>query len=241
MKNKEEKIKLQKFLQNVQIGSRRKCGELILQGKVSVNGKIAQIGQFINPNYDIIILNGKKIETLEKNEKQYIMLHKPRGFITTLSDEKSRKCIADLITDIPSRVFPIGRLDRDSEGLLLLTNDGDFANNIMHPSKQIFKTYRVTVNSNITADQATKLSNGIEIEGRKTLPSRVNVISNNQGRAVFEISISEGRNRQIRKMCESLRLEVIKLKRIAIGGLKLGTLKPGKWRNLNAEELRLLH
>ena len=168
------------------------------------------------------------------------MLHKPRGFITTMSDEMDRKCVAELVSDVGVRVYPVGRLDKDSEGLLLLTNDGEFANNMTHPSKHVPKLYRVTVRPGITEEQITQLTSGIMIDGKITLPANVRVVTQEPGRVVLEITICEGRNRQIRKMCEELGLEVARLKRIAIGPIKLGMLEQGKWRNLTPEEVRAL-
>jgi 23S rRNA pseudouridine2605 synthase len=151
-----------------------------------------------------------------------------------------RKCVAQLVEDVGVRVYPVGRLDRDSEGLLLLTDDGEFANAMTHPAKHVPKTYRVTVRPSITEDQITALTTGIEIDGRMTLPSEVRVISRQEGRVVLEIIIYEGRNRQIRKMCETLGLEVARLKRTQIGSIKLGMLKQGDWRNLTEEEVHKL-
>ena len=182
---------------------------------------------------------GKKIEPKEiKN--YYVMLYKPRGYVTTMSDEKGRKCVADLVKDIPDRIYPVGRLDKDSEGLLIMTNDGDFANNLIHPSKNIWKKYRVTVRPGINEKQLTKLCVGIEIDSGVTQPAQVNVVAEEKERTVLEISIQEGKNRQIRKMCEAVGLEVARLKRVSIGLLKLGMLKPGKWRNLTEDELKLI-
>ena len=177
----------------------------------------------------------------EKNIIQYyIMLNKPRGYVTTVSDELDRKCVMDLLEGVGERVYPIGRLDKNSEGLLLFTNDGKFANSVMHPSKHISKTYRVTVRPDINDDQLITLSSGMEIDGYKTQPATVNVLSKEQGRVVLLITIKEGRNRQIRKMCEGVGLEVARLRRVSVGPIKLGMLKPGAYRNLTAEELRAL-
>ena len=234
----DNQIRLQKFLSECGVASRRKAEDLIASGKVKVNGRIATIGDKINPKKDTVTVFGKKVIKVKKNT--YIMLHKPRGFITTLSDEMGRKCVAQLIEDVGTRVYPVGRLDRDSEGLLLLTDDGEFANAMTHPAKHVPKTYRVTVRPSITEDQITALTTGVEIDGRMTLPSEVRVISKQEGRVVLEIIIYEGRNRQIRKMCETLGLEVARLKRTQIGAVKLGMLKQGDWRNLTEEEVRKL-
>lgn len=229
------KVRLQKYMAEAGIASRRKSEELIAAGKVRVNGKVAEIGDKINPRTDKVTVSGKKVV---KSKKQvYIMLHKPRGFITTMHDEMDRKCVAELIADVPERVYPVGRLDRESEGLLLLTNDGEFANALTHPSKHVPKTYRVTVRPDVTKEQLESFENGIEIDGKMTLPAEVRVLDKQAGRVVLEVVIYEGRNRQIRKMCEALGLEVARLKRTKIGSLKLGMLKPGEYRYLRAEEI----
>ena len=213
---------------------------MIKQGRVKVNGRVAMIGDKIDPKKDTVTVNGKKVVAVK--QKYYIMLNKPRGYVTTMSDELGRKCVAELVADVGATVYPVGRLDRDSEGLLLLTNDGEFANAVMHPRKHVPKTYRVTVNSNINDAQIQKLEGGIDIEddGRETLPANVKIIEKSAGRSVFEITIYEGRNRQIRKMCESVSLEVIRLKRNAVGSIKLGMLKQGAWRHLTDDEVRKL-
>ena len=229
------KVRLQKYMAEAGIASRRKSEELIAAGKVRVNGKVAEIGDKINPRTDKVTVSGKKVV---KSKKQvYIMLHKPRGFITTMHDEMDRKCVAELIDDVPERVYPVGRLDRESEGLLLLTNDGEFANALTHPSKHVPKTYRVTVRPDVTKEQLESFENGIEIDGKMTLPAEVRVLDKQAGRVVLEVVIYEGRNRQIRKMCEALGLEVARLKRTKIGSLKLGMLKPGEYRYLAEEEI----
>ena len=231
-----ELIRLQKYMADNGIASRRKSEELIAAGKVKVNGTIAHIGDKVRPDKDKVTVYGKRVTKVKRN--YYIMLHKPRGFVTTMHDERGRKCVADLVRDIPTRVYPVGRLDRESEGLLLLTNDGEFANALTHPSKHVPKTYRVTVRPSISKEQLSALREGIEIDGKVTLPADVRVLSKDEGRVVLEIVIYEGRNRQIRKMCEALNLEVARLKRIKIGNLKLGMLKQGDFRQLTEEEIR---
>lgn len=232
------KVRIQKMLADCGIASRRKAEVLVQEKCVTINGQVANIGDKVDPKKDDVRVKGKKI--LKNEENHYIMLHKPRGFVSTVSDEKGRKCVADLVKDIPGRLYPIGRLDKDSEGLLLMTNDGEFANEIMHPSRHIPKKYRVTIKPKITEEQITALCVGMEIDGKQTLPAQVRVLSQETGRVVFEITLHEGRNRQIRKMCEKLGLEVARLKRIAIGQVKLGMLQQGKWRNLTQDELKLL-
>lgn len=234
----DNKIRVQKFLSECAVASRRKSEELILQGKVRVNGVVVSLGDKVDPKRDTVTVSGKKIT--KSKQHTYIMLHKPRGFITTMSDEMDRKCVAQLIEDAPARVYPVGRLDRDSEGMLLFTNDGEFANAMTHPSKHIPKTYRVTVRPAVTEDQLTAITQGIIIDDRKTAPAQVRVVTKEDNRVVLEIILYEGRNREIRKMCESLGLEVARLKRTAVGSVKLGMLKQGAWRELSEDEVRKL-
>lgn len=234
----DDRIRLQKYLSMCAVASRRKAEELIAQGKVKVNGKVAQIGDKISPKHDTVTVSGRKIVGSRKH--YYIMLHKPRGYITTMDDEMGRKCVAELVRDVGARVYPVGRLDKDSEGLLLMTNDGEFANHMTHPSKHIPKTYRVTVRPDVTEDMLTSFATGMEIDGRITAPADAHIIEKQDNRVVMEIVLYEGRNRQIRKMCESLGLEVARLKRTSMGSLKLGMLPPGKWRELKEDEVHKL-
>lgn len=234
-----EKIRIQKIMSDAGVCSRRKAEELISQGRVKVNGHVVSLGDKADGR-DVITLDGERIDIPKKKKKLYIMLNKPRGYVTTMSDELDRKCVTELLNGVEDRVYPVGRLDRNSEGMLLFTNDGNFANDIMHPSRHISKTYRVTVRPSITEEQIIKLSTGVEIDGRKTLPATVEVLSQEEGRVVMLIVIKEGRNRQIRKMCEAVGLEVARLRRIAIGPVKMGMLKPGTWRELSTEEVRAL-
>lgn len=234
-----EKIRLQKILSDSGICSRRKAEELINAGQVYVNGHRAKVGDKANDK-DVIMVNGERVRYTGKRRKIYIMLNKPRGYVTTMSDELDRRCVTELLTGVEERLYPVGRLDRNSEGLLLFTNDGGFANDIMHPSRHISKTYRVTVHSKITDEQISALTEGVELDGKKTLPAAVNVELDGTERSVMRITIHEGRNRQIRRMCEAVGLEVARLRRTSIGPVKLGMLKPGAWRTLTAEEIRAL-
>ena len=235
---KDNKIRLQKHLAECGVASRRKAEELIENKKVKVNGRIAQIGDKVDPIRDKVTVSGKNIVPV--NRKVYIMLHKPRGFVTTVSDELGRKCVTDLVKDVGVRVFPVGRLDKDSEGLLLMTNDGEFANNLTHPSKHVNKTYRTTVKGQVDDEQIVRLADGVEIDGKKTLPCDCFVAERKTDRTVLIFVIHEGRNRQIRKMCEAVGLEVIRLKRTEIAGVKMGMLPQGKWRDLNEREMKRL-
>lgn len=229
--------RIQKILSECGYCSRRKAEELIAAGRVRVNGRGCSLGDRADIAEDIISVDGVNVDTPLKRELVYYMLNKPRGYVTTTSDELERRCVMDLLKDVPERVFPVGRLDRNSEGLLILTNDGDFANRIMHPSGHVPKTYRVTVRPDITEEQLTQLSEGVVIDGQKTLPATAQVITKEEGRAVVQLTIREGRNRQIRKMCEAVGLEVARLKRTSVGPLRLGMLKPGEYRELTPQEV----
>lgn len=233
-----EKIRVQKIIADAGISSRRKAEELIQRGAVIINGKRAVLGDKADPYTDKIVVAGREIRLQKNAKKYYIMLHKPRGFITTMNDEGGRKCVAELIDEVPARLFPVGRLDRESEGILFMTNDGDFANMISHPSTHFPKTYRVTVRPRVTEEQLTKLTTGVIVDGRVSMPAAIHVVKSEQDRTVLEIVLEEGRNRQIRKMCEAVGLEVARLKRTAIGPVRLGMLQPGDWRELKPEEMK---
>lgn len=235
---KDNKIRLQKFLSECGVASRRKAEEMIAAGKVKVNGRIAAIGDKVDARHDKVTVSGKRVNNTAK--KVYIMLNKPRGYVTTLKDEFDRKNVSELVKSVGVRVFPVGRLDRDSEGLLLLTNDGAFANDITHPSKNVNKTYAVTVRGEANDEQIGKMASGIVIDERKTKPCEIFVTERKSDRTFLKFIISEGRNRQIRKMCEAVGLEVMRLKRIEIAGVKLGGLKVGDWRDLNEREMARL-
>ena len=233
--------RIQKVMAEQGLCSRRAAEQIILEGRVKVNGHPARLGDKMDVNRDSLMIDGERIRLVKKQEYHYLMLHKPRGFVTTTSDERCRKTVMDLLADYPVRVFPVGRLDKDSEGLLLLTNDGDFANLMMHPSHGVSKLYRVTVHPRADESQVVALSEGVTLEdGTVTQPAVVNVVVDEPGRTVLEMTIKEGKNRQIRRMCEAVGLEVVRLRRSAMGAVKLGMLQPGQYRELTKSEVAAL-
>ncbi len=234
-----EKIRLQKFIAESGICSRRKAEEYIAAGKVKVNGEVAAIGDKVNPENDKVVFDGRAVKQISE-EKVYIMLNKPRGFITTMEDERSRRCIKDLVADIPSRILPVGRLDKDSEGLLLMTNDGEMIYKLTHPKHSISKFYLVTVAGKLSDQAVETLNLPFEIDGYTTVPAKVEALKRMPDRAVLRIELFEGRNRQIRKMCEDVGLKILRLKRYAVGKIKLSEVKPGKWRELTPQEINYL-
>ena len=231
-------VRLQKVLSERGIASRRKAEELIAEGHVKVNGRPAKLGDKVDDRKDVIHVRGKKLGVAPQSV--YIALHKPRGYITTMADEKGRKCVEELVRSVGVPVHPIGRLDRESEGLLLFTNDGDCSNAVIHPSTHVPKVYRVTLRQPMTEDQRLKMEEGVMLDGRRTAPCEVRIVSSAPDRCVVEIVLYEGRNRQIRRMCETFGLEVIRLRRNAIGKVKLGMLPVGNWRYLSPDEVRNL-
>ncbi len=234
-----EKIRIQKIIADSGYCSRRKAEELISSGAVTVNGRPCSLGEKALIT-DIIKVYDDTISS-EEPAKRYIMLNKPRGYVTTMSDEHGRKIASDLLTGVKERVYPVGRLDRNSEGLLLFTNDGEFANEITHPSGHVTKTYRVTIDGMVSEDALIKLTSGVLLDdGSKTLPCKAEVLSESPERSVLIFVIREGKNRQIRRMCEAVGLKVGRLRRTAVGGVKLGMLKPGEYRDLTSEELKIL-
>lgn len=232
------KERLQKILSARGICSRRKAEEYILAGRVTVNGAVAQLGDGADPDTDKILLDGRTLPSMQ--EYVYIMLNKPRGFVTTLSDEKGRRNAAELVADCGVRVYPVGRLDMDSEGLLLFTNDGDFANSLMHPKHEVDKTYLVTV-TDYTPEKLDKLSQPVTLDGYTIRKPDVKLLRPlSGGRALLRVTIHEGRNRQVRRMCDLAGMTVTRLVRVEEGTLKLGELEKGKWRHLTAQEIAML-
>ena len=231
------KERLQKIIAAAGICSRRAAEDLLRQGRVQVNGQIAALGDRADPETDAVTLDGQPLS--REPERVYLMLNKPRGYVTTLSDERGRRTAAELVSGCGARVYPVGRLDYNSEGLLLMTNDGVLANALMHPKKSIDKTYLVWVSGYI-AGKEQSLSQPIEIDGRKTSPAAVQLLHKAGTTALFRVTIHEGRNRQIRRLCERAELTVTRLRRVQEGQLTLGDLKPGQHRPLTETELRAI-
>ena len=228
------KERLQKILSARGVASRRKAEEMIEQGLVTVNGTVARLGDRADAGTDDIRVEGKPLPA--RCDNVYIMLHKPRGYVTTLSDEKGRPDVTQLVKDCGVRVYPVGRLDMDSEGLLLLTNDGEFANALMHPKHEVKKTYDTWVTGYVPGAEI-RLSRSIELDGYTIRPPQVKLIRAEGKKAKLQITIHEGRNRQVRRMCEAAGMQVTRLKRIREGWLHLGDLPLGKWRYLTHTEL----
>lgn len=230
--------RIQKVMAEQGLCSRRAAEQIILEGRVKVNGHPVKLGDKMDVNRDTIMIDGQRVRFQRKQDLYYLMLNKPRGFVTTTSDEHGRKTVMDLLADFPVRVFPVGRLDKDSEGMLLMTNDGDFANLMTHPSHGVSKLYRVTVRPRAEESQVIALSEGVRLDdGTLTQPAVIKVVVDEPGRTVLEMTIKEGKNRQIRRMCEAVGLEVIRLRRSAMGAVKLGMLQPGQYRELTKSEV----
>jgi len=206
-----------------------------VNGNVKINGTaVTTLGRDVLED-DFVEVNGQAIEPVKKGV--YILLNKPKGYITTVDDERGRLTVMELVTDVEGRIFPIGRLDADTTGLLIMTNDGDFANAVAHPGHEVFKTYRVRVDGVISKQRLARLNSGVKINGKKTAPAEAELIRQSAGSAVVDIRIREGRNRQVRRMFEAVGNKVLDLQRTAIGDIRLGGLKPGHWRKLNRSEI----
>ncbi|PWK14433.1 pseudouridine synthase [Tumebacillus permanentifrigoris] len=230
--------RLQKVLAQAGVASRRKCEEIILAGDVTVNGQVVtELGTKVTPGVDQIEVNG---ESISFEQKVYILLNKPRGVVTTAYDPQGRKTVIDLI-DVPERIYPVGRLDLDTAGLLILTNDGALANGLMHPSKEIDKTYRTWVRGTVKPEAIKELSNGVELEDGMTAPAKVRLIEKEGDETLLEIVIHEGRNRQVRRMCEAVGHPVKSLMRVQLAFLKLGRLRYGEYRPLTPLEIDRLY
>ncbi|HZK33540.1 MAG TPA: pseudouridine synthase [Tissierellaceae bacterium] len=232
-------MRLQKYMAVCGVASRRKSEEIIKEGRVKVNNKVViEMGTKVDPKKDIVKVDDEVIR--EEKNMVYIMLNKPIGYVTTLKDEKGRKTVVDLIEDVEERIFPVGRLDADTTGLLLLTNDGDLTYKLTHPSNEVVKRYIAIVEGVPNRMELERFRNGIMLEGRRTAKASIKIAKNYEDESILDISIHEGRNRQIKKMCELINHPVKKLKRVALGELELGGLNVGNWRYLNKEEINYL-
>ena len=230
--------RLQKLISAAGLMSRRSAEDCIRAGRVTVNGSVAAIGDKADPETDTVLVDGRPLSS--GVPKLYIALHKPKGYVTTMSDEQGRRTVTELVAELPARVYPVGRLDMYSEGLLLMTNDGDFANHMMHPSHEVTKVYRTWVQGSELEAAAELMRRPMDLEDYRTSPAQVEILRQYPDGAVLDVSIHEGRNRQVRRMCQAAGLRVTRLLRIAEGAVELGQLESGKWRSLTAEELEAL-
>lgn len=235
-----EKIRLQKFIADAGLMSRRAAEAEIEAGHVAVNGHVATVGTKIDPRADHVTYRGKKV-TAEKREHVYIVMNKPRGYLSSTEDDRGRKCVTDLLTGVTARVYPVGRLDMISEGILLLTDDGELKNRLTHPSHSVPKVYRVKVAGSVSEGQHEILTSALEIDGYKIKPVDVVIAGEDESGTILKMTLFEGRNRQIRKMCEQAGLTVKRLSRVSIGNIKLDGLPVGKWRYLEPEEVDYLY
>lgn len=234
-----EKIRLQKFISDAGLMSRRAAEKEIELGNFAINGHVAELGQSLNPREDTVTYKGKRIK-YERRDYTYIMMNKPRGYITSTADDHGRKCVTELISGVNARVYPIGRLDLISEGMLLLTDDGELKNLLTHPSTSLPKVYRVKVAEPVGETEYEILTSALEIDGYKIKPVEVAIGTSDESGTVLKMTLTEGRNRQIRKMCAQAGLTVKRLSRVSIGNLKLDGLPVGKWRFLDAGEIEYL-
>ena len=235
-----EKIRLQKYFTDCGVLSRRAAEKEIEAGHVKVNGIVASLGDKVEPGKDKVVWNGRGVVLKRGEPKTVIALNKPRGYVCTMSDEKGRKQVTELVADAGKRLYPIGRLDMASEGLLLLTDDGEFANLLMHPRHHVPKLYRVSVSGKLDQKALELLRSPLEIDGSPIMPVEVGVLDSNADGGHLEMVLLEGRNRQIRKMCDCVGLKITRLCRVALGDIKLGSLPVGKWRRLSKDELLYL-
>jgi 23S rRNA pseudouridine2605 synthase len=235
-----EKQRLQKFIADSGLMSRRAAEAEIERGNFSVNGHVAQIGMKIDPSVDAVAYKGKRVR-YEKKKYTYIMLNKPRGYLSSTTDDRGRKCVTDLLDGVDARVYPVGRLDMISEGMILLTDDGELKNRLTHPRHTIPKVYRVKVSGLVSQTQMDILTSALEIDGYKIKPVDVIITGEDESGTILKFTLYEGRNRQIRKMCEAADLTVKRLSRVSIGNLRLDGLPVGKWRVLEQNEVDYLY
>ena len=231
-------MRINKFLAECGVASRRNCDKLIAEGLVTINGVVCSLGAEVDENTDVVAVDGKKINSVKKFS--YYMMNKPKGYVTTVKDEKDRKTVMDLLPPSVGRVFPVGRLDYDSEGLLLFTNDGDLCNRLIHPSNEIPKTYLVKIEGSLEDSAIEKLKKGVIIDGVKTKKCNIKIVEENKSFTKYHVIVTEGRNREIRKLFLSAGKEVKFLKRIKIGDLGMSGLKRGDVRKLTSEEVEYL-
>ncbi len=231
-------MRLQKYLADCGVASRRKCEELILEGKVTVNGKVVQVLGTQVTDEDEVRYENRILKSASKYV--YYILNKPVGYITSVQDEKNRPTVMELMKEVPERIFPVGRLDYNTSGLLILTNDGALTYGLTHPKHHVNKTYEVQIKGQIKESALQKLREGIVIDGKKTHPAEVKVMQSSENKSIIRLTIHEGRNRQVRKMCEQVGHPVLKLKRIAIGNIALKHLKEGEYRCLTEQEIDYL-
>ncbi|MCQ4936975.1 MULTISPECIES: pseudouridine synthase [Anaerotignum] len=232
--------RLQKFLAEAGVASRRKAEELIAAGKIKVNGKVVtELGTKIDPKKDEVLYLDKEVSTKEV-ELVYVMLHKPEGYVTTAKEQFGRPGVMDLVRDVKARIFPVGRLDYDTSGLLLLTNDGDLTYKLTHPKHDVDKTYIAKLYGTPDDMDLQKFRRGVVIDGKQTKPAKMQILEKGERQSTVEIIIHEGRNRQVRKMCEAIKHPVAQLKRVATGDLTIGDLPKGKYRHLTPKEVKYL-
>lgn len=233
-----DEMRLQKYLALCSVASRRASEEIILSGRVSVNGKVVtELGTKVSEG-DVVAVDGKEIK--KEKQKIYIMLNKPVGCVTTVSDDRGRQTIMEYVSDIPERIYPVGRLDYNTEGLIFLTNDGDLAYALTHPKYEKEKVYEVLVKGIVLHGAIDKLVRGVYIDGKKTAPAKAEVVEHRRNTSLVRICIHEGRNRQIRKMCDAVGHSVIALRRVAVDGIEIGNLEVGRWRHLTRTEVERL-
>lgn len=231
-------LRLQKWIAQAGLASRREAEQWIADGRVTVNRQVARLGQRIDPEQDIVTVDGRTIAAAQ--DKKVLLFYKPNGCVTTARDPQGRPTVMDYFKDVTTRLFPVGRLDYNTEGLLLLTNDGELANALMHPSREVAKTYLVKVRGAIQPQALSRLREGVHLEDGPTAPATVDKVRTAGATSWFELSIHEGRNRQVRRMCETVGYPVVRLKRIRLGELTLKGLKPGQYRSLTPQEIQVL-
>ena len=241
-KKSTNEVRINKFFTDCGVLSRRAAEAEIEAGRVKVNGEIATLGQKIDPKKDVVEYKGKRIMPRKGEDKKftYVMLNKPCGYITTMTDDRGRKCVSELVADVGKRIYPVGRLDMYSDGLLLFTDDGELTNMLTHPKHEIPKIYHVKVKGSSDEKKIKELGKPMIIDDYKIEPVKVEIASDRSDSCILRMTLYEGRNRQIRKMCEQVHLEILSLRRVAIGDITLGDLPQGKWRHLSGAEVRYL-